>query len=465
MRLHWRIGARTDVGLVREGNEDSMYAGPRLIAVADGIGGSVAGEIASTIAITRLAPLDSEASIDDPLGALGDAIAAANAELRGAIEQEPQLGGMGTTLTAMLWSDDALGLAQLGDSRAYRLRNGRIDQISRDQTLVQSLVDDGTITPEEALTHPRRSWILRALDGRPESDPELELLPAEVGDRYLLCSDGLSDYVAESDIADALQAPDADTACGRLIDLALNAGAPDNVTCVVADVVENPPEDDAPIIGGAAAEVPPVWPRTATTTAIGAVADPDAAPGGDEPTETGTTRHRSIARRLAAVAAAVVILVAAVVVGVGVYVHHQWYIATSGGKVAVYQGVKGKAAGVHLSHVHSLTDIPVTALPQDDRQRLAGGIQASGQQGAATVVTNLRQEACSLATATTSPLTPATTATTPTLTLSAGATPTSTPTSSPTTSGSTTPPVHGSQPTHKKSPRATVPPWCVAATP
>jgi protein phosphatase len=392
VRLHWRLGSRTDVGLAREGNEDSYYAGPRLVAVADGVGGSVAGEIASRIAITTLAPLDGPSPLDEPLGALRQAVDTINDSLRDAIAEDPQLNGMGTTLTAMLWSDDALGLAQVGDSRAYLMRGDQLGQITRDQTVVQSLVDEGQITAEQALTHPRRSWILQALDGRAETDPAVELLDAAVGDRYLLCSDGLSDYVAESDIDAALRLPDPQDACDRLIDLALHAGAPDNVTCIVADLSDTEAAQQ-PVMGGAAADAPS--PRTT------GIAPPPAQVDGSDATPS---RRRSIGRRLAAVASLVVILIAAAVAGVAVYIHHQWYVAPSDGKVAVFQGVQGKAAGIHFSHVHALTDIPVSALPQADRDRVVNGIAPSGgESGAATVVSNLRHEACALATASPTP--------------------------------------------------------------
>jgi protein phosphatase len=401
VRLHWRLGSRTDVGLAREGNEDSFYAGPRLAAVADGVGGSVAGEIASRIAITTLAPLDGPTPIDEPLGALRQAIVTINDSLRDAIADDPQLNGMGTTLTAMLWSNDALGLAQVGDSRAYLMRGDRLDQITRDQTVVQSLIDEGQITAEEALTHPRRSWILQALDGRAETDPAVEVLEPAVGDRYLLCSDGLSDYVAEDDISSALQLPDPQRACDRLIDLALQAGAPDNVTCIVADIDDTEVTQE-PVVGGAAAEVP-----ASHTTNI------DQPPAATDSADVTPPRSRSIGRRLAAVASLVVILIAAAVAGVAVYVHHQWYVAPSDGKVAVFQGVQGKAVGIHFSHVHALTNIPVTALPQADRDRVVNGITPSGgESGAATVVSNLRHEACALATTSATPsVTPSPTAT------------------------------------------------------
>jgi protein phosphatase len=385
----WRYGARSDVGLVRDGNEDAAYAGPRLLVVADGVGGSVAGEIASNIAIAALAPLDRDDSISDPLAALRDATRHANDEMRTAIEADPSLAGMGTTLTAMLWAGDSLGLAQLGDSRAYLLRDGELSQVTRDQTLVQSLVDEGQITPEEALTHPRRSWILRALDGRSESDPEVEVLTTRPGDRYLLCSDGLSDYVDAADIAEALAGDDPQDACDRLVDLALRAGAPDNVTCVVADPVDEPQPQQPPLLSGAAGASP----RIPTDPAPSADASAAPATRGRHAVEGGS-RTRSIARPLILVATLIVVLVAAAIIGTVVYIHHQWYVASSGGKVAIFQGVHGKAAGIKLSHVHRVTDIPATALPQDDRDRLANSIGASGLSSAQGVVSSLREDAC-----------------------------------------------------------------------
>jgi protein phosphatase len=387
----WVFGTKTDVGLVRDGNEDSLYAGPRLLVVADGVGGSVAGEIASKIAVTALAPLDSDASITDPLTALREAVLQADSQLRDAIDRDPRLAGMGTTLTAILGAGDAVGLAQLGDSRAYLSRGGEMSQISRDHTLVQSLVDEGQITPEEALVHPRRSWILRALDGRGEAEPDLIPLTPIAGDRYLLCSDGLSDYVDESVIAATLaDGSDPQQICDRLVELALQAGAPDNVTCIVAEPIQGDPPTTQPVVAGAAAapdREPP--------------AERHAAAERRTPREprTGT----GIGRRLAYVAGIVFVLVVAAVGGTAVYVRSQWYVAADQGNVAVYRGVQGSAVGVNLSRLEQLSNLPATALPQDDQDRLSNGIGASSRSGALSVVTSLRQEACALVTPSPSP--------------------------------------------------------------
>ncbi|HTW19656.1 MAG TPA: protein phosphatase 2C domain-containing protein [Mycobacteriales bacterium] len=394
-----RFGARSDVGLVRHNNQDSMYAGPRLIAVADGVGGAAGGEVASAVTITAITALDSP-SITDPQAALRDAAEQADTSIRETIARDPRLAGMSTTLTAIVATDGELTLGHIGDSRAYRLRDGQLTQLSHDHTLVQSLVDEGEITEEEALTHPRRSWITRSLDGRGQPELDLVTLDLQPGDRLLVCSDGLSGYVGEADMTSALAAPDPQDAAERLTDLALAAGAPDNVTCIVADPVDGEQIDQAPIIGGAVADERPAVDLDEHPIPVG-----DEVSGGRESDEPSGHR-RSVGRRLAAVAAVVVLLVAAAVAGVAVYVHHQWYVANAGGQVAVYQGVQGSAAGIQLSHLRVRTNLPVSALPQADRDRISGGIQTSGKSDANQVVSNLRSQACALAT----PLpTPATT--------------------------------------------------------
>jgi serine/threonine protein phosphatase PrpC len=396
-----RVGGRSDVGLHRHNNQDSMYAGTHLIAVADGVGGAAGGEVASWVTITALASLDSEA-VADPQPALRSAAEQADTSIRETVARNPDLAGMSTTLTAILATDGELTLAHIGDSRAYLLRNGELSQLTHDHTLVQSLIDDGQITESEALTHPRRSWILRALDGRGQPDLDLVTLDVQPGDRYLVCSDGLSSYVSEADITAGLAGDDPQSAAERLTQLALQAGGPDNISCAVADPVDDDLGHQQPILGGAVAEPPP---PAVTAGGPAAPSQPLPPPTTDTaPEDVGRVRQRSIGKRLAAVAALVVILVAAGVAGVAVYIHKQWYIAPNGGQVSVYQGVQGNAAGIHLSHLHMRTNLPVTALPQDDRDRVANGIQASGgQSGAGDVVANLRHEACALLTPTPSP--------------------------------------------------------------
>src|ERR1700747_3761977 len=239
MTLVLRYAVRSDVGRLREGNEDSAYAAPRLLAVADGMGGHAAGEVASSLTIDSMAKLDSEPPGGDLLAELASAVAAANARLQEKIIATPAVEGMGTTLTALLWSDGHAAVCHIGDSRGYLLRDGELYQITHDHTLVQSLVDEGRISADDVSTHPQRSLLLRALDGRSAAEPDLSVHDAMPGDRYLLCSDGLSGVVSDETLRDTLEAvADPDAATRELIELALAGGGPDNITCIVADVVD-----------------------------------------------------------------------------------------------------------------------------------------------------------------------------------------------------------------------------------
>ncbi len=189
MTVALRYAVRSDRGLMRANNEDSVYAGPRLLALADGMGGHAAGEVASNVVISTFAHLDEDRPIDDLISTLRDTTAAANNNLRAMIEQDPNLDGMGTTLTALLFAGSRVGLVHVGDSRAYLVRGGTLSQITHDDTFVQALVDEGRLTMEEASSHPQRSLILHALNGA-EVEPDLSIREARVGDRYLVCSDG-----------------------------------------------------------------------------------------------------------------------------------------------------------------------------------------------------------------------------------------------------------------------------------
>src|SRR5436190_4592015 len=258
MTLVLRYAVRSDVGLLREGNEDSAYAGPRLLAVADGMGGHAAGEVASAVAIATLAELDNAMPPNELQIALSTAVAHANQILHDMVSADPSITGMGTTLTAMLWSDGGkIALCHIGDSRAYVLSGGQLQQITHDHTLVQSLVDDGRISPDEAATHPQRSLLLRALDGSSDVEPDLSLREAQVGDRYLLCSDGLSGVVSEPVLRRTLATvAEPDDAVRQLVGLAIEGGGPDNITCIVADVVDSAtavrPPSEVSVLAGAA---------------------------------------------------------------------------------------------------------------------------------------------------------------------------------------------------------------------
>jgi serine/threonine protein phosphatase PrpC len=234
-----RYAVRSDIGLEREDNEDAAYAGARLLAVADGMGGHVAGEKASATVIDALRPLDTEVPEGELLNALDHAVRRAKTALRDMAEADPALAGMGTTLTALLWSGSQLGLVHIGDTRAYLVRDGEVFQVTRDHTLIQSLLDDDKITEDEVASHPQRMLLLKALSthGAGKDEPDLQLLQARPGDRYLLCSDGLHVAVPAQAIGQVLLTEeDPDQAATDLIKLAMDAGGPDNITCIVADV-------------------------------------------------------------------------------------------------------------------------------------------------------------------------------------------------------------------------------------
>lgn len=207
MTLVLRYAARSDRGLVRANNEDSVYAGARLLALADGMGGHAAGEIASQLVIAALAHLDDDEPGGDLLSKLDAAVREGNSAIAAHIDADPELDGMGTTLTAILFAGNRLGLVHIGDSRGYLLRDGELTQITKDDSFVQTLVDEGRITAEEAHSHPQRSLIMKALTGH-EVEPALIMREARAGDRYMLCTDGLSDPVSQETILDALQIED-----------------------------------------------------------------------------------------------------------------------------------------------------------------------------------------------------------------------------------------------------------------
>jgi protein phosphatase len=236
MTLIMHAATATDIGRVRTNNEDSAFAGRYLIAVADGIGGLPAGELASEIAIQALAPLD-EARPEDPLPPLRAAVEAANRKIMEFAAGDPATEGMGTTVTAMLLAPAGFGLAHVGDSRAYRLRDATLWQITKDDTFVQTLVDEGVLTPAAARVHPRRSLVTQAVQGHAFTGT-WDLLTPRIGDRFLLCSDGLSDVVNDEDLAIILRGhPDRQRCADALVAAALAGGGPDNITVVVADIV------------------------------------------------------------------------------------------------------------------------------------------------------------------------------------------------------------------------------------
>ena len=238
MTLAVRAVAATDQGLVRSNNEDAVFVGNRLFVVADGMGGLPAGELASDILVQTLAPVDERPDSGEPLQELIEALETANERIEAAVADDGARDGMGTTVTALLLAGDRVAALNVGDSRCYLSRDGELTQLTRDDTYVQALVDQGVLTPDDARRHPQRALVTQAVQGGPFR-PAGRMVPIRPGDRFLLCSDGLSDYVDDGVIAATLRdVTDRKECATELIHRTLEAGAPDNVTVIVADVTQ-----------------------------------------------------------------------------------------------------------------------------------------------------------------------------------------------------------------------------------
>ncbi|BCZ21671.1 protein phosphatase 2C domain-containing protein [Mycobacterium senriense] len=348
MTLVLRYAARSDRGLVRANNEDSVYAGARLLALADGMGGHAAGEVASQLVIAALAHLDDDEPGGDLLAKLDNAVRSGNAAIAAQVEAEPELEGMGTTLTAILFAGDRIGMVHIGDSRGYLLRDGELTQITKDDTFVQTLVDEGRITREEAHSHPQRSLIMRALTGH-EVEPTLTMREARAGDRYLLCSDGLSDPVSDETILEALQIPDVAEAAYRLIELALRGGGPDNVTVVVADVVDYDYGQTQPILAGAVSgdEDQMTLPNTSAGRASAIRPRDESAKRVAPQLETPNRPRWSRRKMYMAVGLAVLLVFAGLTVGWWV-IQRNYYVAEYSGRISIVRGIQGTLLGIPL---------------------------------------------------------------------------------------------------------------------
>jgi PPM family protein phosphatase len=349
--------------------------------------------------------LDDDVPGLDMLGALADAVAKANARLHDMSAADPSVEGMGTTLTAMLWSVPRVALCHIGDSRAYMLRDSEFYQITRDHTLVQSLLDEGRISADEAANHPQRSLILRALDSRTDAEPDLSLREALAGDRYLLCSDGLSDVVTEETLHRTLRAvADPDEAVIQLVDLANRAGGPDNITCIVADVVDSasatePPSEISVVAGAVSthggrpvtrADTPANRahlltqpPRPAELPDEGDLGAANGRPG------SGEQAHR----RPWPIVTTILVVLLVVIVGGGFaawsYTQRQYYVGDSDGYVAIFRGVNQRVAGISMSSVYHRTGIPIGQVTTDDRQQVMSTITATSLADANKIVHNI----------------------------------------------------------------------------
>ncbi|MEW2571337.1 Stp1/IreP family PP2C-type Ser/Thr phosphatase [Streptomyces sp. NPDC047070] len=429
MSLSLRFAAGSHKGMIREGNEDSGYAGPRLLAIADGMGGQAAGEVASSEVISTIVALDDDVPGSDILTSLGTAVQRANDQLRMMVEEDPQLEGMGTTLTALLWTGQRLGLVHVGDSRAYLLRDGVLTQITQDHTWVQRLVDEGRITEEEATTHPQRSLLMRALGSGDHVEPDLSIREVRAGDRYLICSDGLSGVVSHQTMEDTLasyQGPQ--ETVQQLIELALRGGGPDNITVIVADVLDIDGGDtlagqlsDTPVVVGAVAENQhQLHDNGAMQTPAGRASNlgrqvPGQGGGGEfGPPGSGDTtgyvptggfgdysdedfvKPRSGRKWLKR---SFYIVLALGVLGGGLYGGYRWtqtqyYVGANDDHVALYRGISQDLAWVSLSKVEKdHPEIELKYLPPYQQKQVKATITEGGLNDARSKIDELQTQA------------------------------------------------------------------------
>ena len=438
MAIALRYAARSDVGLARSTNQDSGYAGPHLLVVADGMGGHAGGDVASSLAVGELSVLDGEShGSDDAAAHLHAALEAANEQLRRRVVAEPELEGMGTTVTAILRAGSRLVLAHIGDSRTYLSRDGELVQITKDHSYVQSLVDEGRISAEEAESHPHRSVIMRVLSGKEEDQADVSVREARAGDRYLLCSDGLSGVVSHDTLARTLAAgePPEET-CERLVELALRGGGPDNVSCIVADVVDTgsgrQPSTTPQVVGAAASHRPRRSSAAGTPAARARALRGDADDAEDDdarPDPVLAARERRRRRiRWTAFPLLLVLLLAAGGAAGWRWSQQQYFVGVAGERVSLYQGLTQDIGPVGTSHVVERTDIAVADLPTTWASQVEGRISADSRSSAEATIENLRVLAAECRAAVQAPATPtATSAPVDPLVPTPTATPTATP--------------------------------------
>ena len=379
MDVQFHFTARSDVGLLRKNNQDSGFAGQHLLVLADGMGGPAGGDIASSVVVAHLAPLDDD--IVPPsrmMVSLTDALQAAHDELTERSAVDPDLRGLGSTCIALLRSGNKMAMVHIGDSRAYLLRDGKLTQVTTDHSFVQYLVDTGQITAEEALTHPKRNVILKVV-----GDTEGPILADETareavaGDRWLLCSDGLSGVVSAETISMVMsETKQLDECADLLVGLALQAGAPDNVTVVMADVVPSTMQvPAAPIIVGAAARERAMPTRKGSGAAgklasLNEVGAEVVAPTADEEAPAPKPKRKKLRWTLAAVGALLLGLLVGGAIEVWNWTQTQYYVVAEGGNVAIYRGVPQSLGPIVFSQLEETTDFKLDELSTADQLHL-----------------------------------------------------------------------------------------------
>lgn len=424
MALTWSYAAHTEVGLVRTSNQDSAYASATMLMVADGMGGAAAGDLASAVAARELArtdenldrlvaeahaarqahPAEHAASdeeppppLDDVLAVMEDALARANEQLVELVDDDPALTGMGTTVCGFVLREDHVGVVNIGDSRAYLIRDGQLHRVTRDHSWVQTLVDEGRITEAEALEHPHRSLVLRVLNGSTQHEPDLGWVDVRPGDRLLVCSDGLCGLATDAQIERVVtRGADREDTIDDLVALAHAAGGHDNITLIVADVEIDGPLGTPLLIG--AAETTPI-PTAEHTLSFAPIGDlpPDVA---QERAITEAERYALQGRRRPGARVKMVLaflLPLLVLLGAGAawyqYTRTQYFVGTSDGQVALYRGVPDQLFGLPLATLVRADETKVSDLPPYYAERVRATIRVSDQTTAEATIAELREKA------------------------------------------------------------------------
>jgi protein phosphatase len=382
--LSFRAAGRSDVGLVRENNEDSGLIGKHFLLVADGMGGHAAGELASSTAVSIVAQVDSNRDkLDDLNQKLQNIPNVITKELKNAITKDSTRAGMGTTLTSAVIEGGLLRVSQVGDSRAYLVRDKKIVRLTKDQTYIQSLIDNNEISEEEAKTHPQRSLLLQAIDGITESIPAISNHEIFQNDKLILCSDGLTNVVSDEEIIEIINKFDYVGAVSALIEKSLEHGGPDNITVIVADIYKGKSENKV-IVLGAAAE-----PRNRLKL-----------PGLEFPTDI----HPFITSEFPALKSVTwlkkftYVFISAFIAfllswGVTNWISKQFYVSNLGDNLAIFQGINSSLGPISFSRPVQSFNLEVVVLTKDDQETLLNGINADSLTEARFIVRRLDQRA------------------------------------------------------------------------
>jgi PPM family protein phosphatase len=377
------FAAATDVGRMRKNNEDSYLSDEPVAAVADGMGGHSAGEVASAIAIEELAALGDRGPWANETAATDDlkaAILRANRRIREMAASDRKLNGMGTTLVALLEDGDLVHLANVGDSRGYLLRQGELSQVTVDHSLVQELVDDGRLSPEDAERHPQRSVITRALGIEPEVEFDLFTYKLQVGDRLLLCSDGLSDVVEPTQIRNVLlRVRNPWQAARQLVAVANEQGGPDNITVIVVDAV-----DESAVAVDDFEETGDLAVGSATGAMPAVDGDGVGRSSGGRAARAAKDRSLAVHRRLQRflVAGILVVVLAALLIAGRSLLFTNYWVGFDGDTVAVFQGVPGDVAGLRFSRLVERSQVSRAQVPAGYAARLEDGVPADDLEDA-----------------------------------------------------------------------------------